>query len=157
MDKKHKIRCMSVTFIVTILMLPFLLPGQVRAKPKDNIMPGPIPAEVIRVIDGDTLLVRARIWPGQTVETKVRLDGINTPEKRGKCAAEKKLAAEATAFMERFVTTPPITLHNVRFGKYAGRVVAGVRNGEGIDAAEALLAANYGHIYSGGKRRGWCD
>ena len=44
---------------------------------------GPIRADVIEVIDGDTLRVRARIWLGQQVEINVRLSDVDTPELRG--------------------------------------------------------------------------
>lgn len=105
--KLHKIICVNTIILVALLALSFV---ESRAGQEQGVMPGPIQAEVVRVIDGDTLLVRARIWPGQTVETKVRLDGVNTPEKRGKCVQEKELAAEATAFMETFVQATPISL-----------------------------------------------
>ena len=35
------------------------------------------PAEVIRIIDGDTFEARVRVWPGLDVDTKVRLRGID--------------------------------------------------------------------------------
>jgi endonuclease YncB( thermonuclease family) len=34
------------------------------------------PAEVLRIIDGDTFEARVRVWPGLDVDTKVRLRGI---------------------------------------------------------------------------------
>src|SRR5262245_25469216 len=34
------------------------------------------PAEVVRVIDGDTFEARVRAWPGIEITTKVRLRGI---------------------------------------------------------------------------------
>ena len=30
-----------------------------------DVVPGPVPARVVAVIDGDTITVRARIWLGQ--------------------------------------------------------------------------------------------
>ena len=45
-------------------------------------LPGPIPAEVLKVVDGDTLEVEARIWLGQGVQVSVRLRGVDTPELR---------------------------------------------------------------------------
>ena len=39
-------------------------------------IPGPILARVIEVIDGDTILVEARIWLDQVVTTRVRLAGV---------------------------------------------------------------------------------
>ena len=55
-----------------------------------EIVPGPVPAEVLAVLDGDTLVVRARIWLGQDVETRIRLDGIDAPELKGKCESERR-------------------------------------------------------------------
>ena len=116
-------------------------------------IPGPIPAHVIRVIDGDTIEVRAAIWPHLYVETKVRVDGVDTPELRGKCRREKKLAQEAKAFVQSL--GKHVRLMNVRYGKYAGRVVARVLVGEN-DLAEMLIARGLGRPYSGGRREGWC-
>ena len=58
-------------------------------------VPGPVPAKVLRVIDGDTLMVRARIWIGQEIEIKVRLAGVDAPELRAKCERERILARPA--------------------------------------------------------------
>ncbi len=57
-------------------------------------IPGPIPADVIGVYDGDTLTVDAHPWPQITVRTSVRVRGIDTPEIRGKCSSEKAQASE---------------------------------------------------------------
>jgi endonuclease YncB( thermonuclease family) len=37
------------------------------------------PAEVLRVLDGDTFEARVRLWPGLDVTTKVRLRGVDAP------------------------------------------------------------------------------
>lgn len=50
---------------------------------------GPIPAMVVKVVDGDTLNVRARIWINQELDTAVRLLGIDAPELNGACEAER--------------------------------------------------------------------
>ena len=46
-------------------------------------------------MDGDTCKMRVEIWPDITVETSVRLRGIDAPEIAGKCASEKVLAKAA--------------------------------------------------------------
>src|SRR5688500_17296733 len=38
------------------------------------------PAEVLRVLDGDTFEARVQLWPGLAITTRVRLRGIDTPE-----------------------------------------------------------------------------
>ena len=64
-----------------------------------EILPGPVLAEVVEIIDGDTLAVRARIWLDQTIEARVRLSGIDAPELRGRCAAERHAAVAARALI----------------------------------------------------------
>ena len=46
------------------------------------------PAEVTRVIDGDTFEARVRVWPGLEVNTKVRLRNVDAPELHAHCADE---------------------------------------------------------------------
>ncbi len=116
---------------------------------------GPYEAAVVQVLDGDTIRVRARIWLGTDVELLVRIDGIDTPEIRGKCAHEKALAARARALTESLVAGGAVRLHDVRYGKYAGRVVARVV-ADGQDIADLLLAAGLAHRYGGGAREPWC-
>ncbi len=52
--------------------------------------------------DGDTLTVDAEPEPGLTARTSVRVDGIDTPEIRGGCPAEKALALQARDFLISF-------------------------------------------------------
>src|SRR5262245_19597963 len=60
-----------------------------------EVIPGPVAADVIRVIDGDTLALRARIWLGQDIAVNARIRGIDAPELNGKCAREKEMAEAA--------------------------------------------------------------
>ena len=46
----------------------------------EDVLPGPIPATIERVVDGDTIDVRARIWLGQEIVVRVRLAGLDAPE-----------------------------------------------------------------------------
>jgi endonuclease YncB( thermonuclease family) len=119
-------------------------------------IPGPVPALVVDVIDGDTVLVRARIWLGQEVETRVRLDGVDTPELRGKCEAARRLAREARAFVQARVGGRQVILRDIQYGKYAGRVVARIQTPDGDDLSDALIAAGLGHAYDGAARAPWC-
>ncbi len=117
---------------------------------------GPVPALVMAVIDGDTLEVRARIWLGQEVETRVRVAGLDTPELRGGCPEERRLAAEAKRRTESLISGGDIVLHDISFGKYAGRVIARVTTAGGADLAGALIGAGLARVYDGGARADWC-
>ena len=127
-------------------------------------LPGPVPAEVVRVIDGDTIAVRARIWPGQFVETRVRLRGVDTPEtRRPGCEAERAAGEAATGFTSDWIArdTPSaeagraaISLHDIDLGSFAGRVVARIRRADGADLSDDLTAAGLAVAY--GADAPWC-
>ena len=121
-----------------------------------DLLSGPIRAEVIRVIDGDTIAVRADIWIGQSVATSVRIRGIDTPELRGRCPEEKALAAAARDLLAE-LAGPVVSIGNIENDKYGGRVVADIRSGAGLDLARVMIARGYARAYSGrGPRVDWC-
>jgi endonuclease YncB( thermonuclease family) len=111
---------------------------------------------VLRVVDGDTITVRARIWLGQIIETQVRLDGIDAPEIKGKCLAERRLALKARDLIVEFTGNGQVILRDIQYGKYAGRVVARVLTQDGRDFSEALLKTGLGRPYDGRRRDSWC-
>jgi endonuclease YncB( thermonuclease family) len=116
---------------------------------------GPLRAEVVRVVDGDTLAVRAQVWLGQQVTTLVRLAGIDAPELAGGCAAERDMGGRARRALKRLAGRGVI-LHDLRFGKFAGRIVARVHAADGRDLAAALIAQGLARPFKGGRRGGWC-
>lgn len=128
----------------------------VRAARDGGAVAGPVAARVIDVLDGDTILVRARIWIGQEVETRVRLDGVDAPELRGGCAFERRLADAARAFVATAVGGGTVRLSDVRYDKYGGRVLARVTTAEGDDLGALLVAAGLARAYHGGRRGRWC-
>lgn len=130
--------------------------GAVALAPDPDLLPGPVPARLVEVIDGDTLRVRALVWIDLELETLVRLRGIDTPELRGKCEAEKARARAAREALAALAGAGPVALFQVEYEKYAGRVLADVANAEGSDLAQALIAAGHARAYAGGERQGWC-
>ena len=119
-------------------------------------LPGPIPAEVVEVIDGDTVAVRAHIWPGQYVETRVRLAGVDTPEtRRPDCEAERAAGREADAFTRAWLSDVTVVhLRGVELGSFAGRVIARLERTDGADLGADLLAAGLAVRY--GEAGPWC-
>lgn len=113
---------------------------------------GPVSARIVRVIDGDTLLVDAHPWPGHAVRVSVRVRGIDTPERRSSCSAERLAADHARSELERLVTDfATVELINISGGKYYGRVLADLRAGP-RDIGAAMLASGLARPYQGGKR-----
>ena len=121
-----------------------------------EVLPGPLPARVVEVIDGDTLDVRARIWLGQEVRVRVRLVGIDTPERRGRCPRETRAAEAARRYLQSLAADGEIQLLEVRYGKFAGRVLARVMDDRNRDLAAEMLASGHARAYDGRRRADWC-
>ena len=122
-----------------------------------DVLGGPFLAKVDRVVDGDTLRVRVRIWVDQEVDVLVRLKGIDAPETRGRCPAERQLARRAKAYLAAAVQSGEVRLTNIIGGKYWGRVIADVTTTEGNRVASAMLAHGLVRPYRGRKRTSWCE
>lgn len=117
---------------------------------------GPVVAWVGEVIDGDTMLVRARIWLGQDVETRVRLLGIDAPELKARCGEEQRLALAARDFVRDRVLGRRVNLVDIRHDKYGKRVLSRVITPDGEDLGEALIRHGFARPYDGGTRQSWC-
>jgi endonuclease YncB( thermonuclease family) len=144
-------------FICFVFALIFSLgAAQSIASPRADILPGPVLGDVMEVLDGDTIAVRLKVWIGQSVETHVRLAGIDTPELRGKCAAEREKAKAAQQTLAALLTDGKVTLYNIRLEKYAGRVLAQATNTKGDVLTEKMLDSGYARPYQGAKRQSWC-
>lgn len=143
---------MSMYKAILIIFLFWVFPKP--ASTAERIQ-GPVTAEVLRVVDGDTIAVSALIWPGQRIEIKVRLADINAPEMfRPSCSQEKETAKLATLFVSQRIGEQ-VGLRNIRLGKYAGRVVANIVTSSGEDLGELLLQAGLAHKQK--DRTGWCN
>ncbi len=119
-------------------------------------LPGPIPAKVVDVIDGDTVTVRAQIWLGQEIQTRVRLAGADAPELKARCPQERALAERARDFLARRLVDGEVLLRDIHHDKYGGRVVARLETPGGEDLARSLIAAGLARAYGGQARRPWC-
>jgi len=108
------------------------------------------------VIDGDSFKVDIANWPevvGKGIT--VRINGIDTPEMRGKCDAEKRLARKAKQFtVTRLRSAERVELRNIQRGKYF-RLIADVEV-DGKDLGTQLMKAGLARVYEGGKRQDWC-
>jgi endonuclease YncB( thermonuclease family) len=120
-------------------------------------MDGPFAAEVTKVRDGDTLEVRVATWLDQSVEVAIRIDGIDTPEKNGKCEGEKALAAQASEAMRSLIADPRVLLFDVHHDKYAGRALARVVTPDGTDVGREMIRRGLARPYHGEKKLSWCQ
>jgi micrococcal nuclease len=115
-----------------------------------------IPADVVRVIDGDTVEMRAAVWLDLHMTTRVRLKDIDAPEMKARCPAEARLAEAATAGLERLLAGQRLFLTDLARDKYGGRVVARIVTQGGADIGADLLRQGLARPYAGSRQRGWC-
>lgn len=140
---------------ILLAVLLLLVPEPTIASARSDLrgqVEGPVEAELISVIDGDTLLVEARPWPQHRVIVLVRIRGIDAPELRSKCESARRAAARAK---ERLADLAHgrIRLINITGDKYFGRVVADVSTDDADDIGASLLAQGLVKAYDGGRRK----
>ncbi|NTS78138.1 thermonuclease family protein [Catenovulum sp. SM1970] len=112
--------------------------------------------QVLSIYDGDTFRVNLKDYPALVGENiPIRVNGVDTPEIRGKCKREKQLARKAKQFtVNQLRNAEQIKLVNVQRGKYF-RIAADVMV-DGQNLADLLIKANLGYPYTGGKKKPWC-
>lgn len=150
------------TFFAAFLLFAAIYAiSPVYAVSTDRRLTGPVQAIVERVIDGDTLAVRARIWLDQEVRVKVRIAHIDTPELSAHCPRERQKAVLARDFIQNILFAkgqgePTVWLSDIDQDKYGGRVLARVAVHSGDDIAGALVKAGLAQSYEGKRRADWC-
>lgn len=142
----------------TTMTFCLLLLAAFNAHAADRKIKGPVLAELVRVIDGDTVLVEAMPWPDHRIDTYVRLRGIDAPELKSKCPAFRRAAQRARdeliALMKGQST---VVLTTISGDKYFGRVVADLALEDGSSPAQLLLNAGLVTPYFGkAKAKGDC-
>jgi endonuclease YncB( thermonuclease family) len=137
--------------LICASLITLSLPAQ--AKPQYGTV---TVSKVINVYDGDTFRVNIDSLPpivGKNIP--IRVNGVDTPEIRGKCEYEKNLALKARDFVrDKLANAKEIKLTNLQRGKYF-RVVANVVV-DGVSLERELLDNELAYEYSGGKKLSWC-
>lgn len=116
-------------------------------------------AIVLDVLDGDTLKVSVpRFKDTPFYEIGLRVDGIDTPEKRKPApACERTLGLAATAFARTLVKPGDQVLWRfVRHDKFGGRVDAIVILPGSRDMAKEMTGAGLARPYHGERKKPWC-
>ena len=136
-----------------MFILVIVLAFTAQAKPQYGTV---TVSKVISVYDGDTFRVDINSLPpivGKNIA--IRVNGVDTPEIRGKCQYEKNLALKARDFVRaKLANAKEIKLTNLQRGKYF-RVVANVVV-DGVSLEQELLDNKLAYEYSGGKKLSWC-
>ncbi|MBC7950590.1 MAG: thermonuclease family protein [Rhodospirillaceae bacterium] len=118
-----------------------------------EMLAGPYNAQVLRVIDGDTVEARVRLWLDQDLTVRVRLRGIDAPEMHEDCAD----AAEASrTALTRLLGAGAVTLTRISYDKYGGRVDAALSLADGRDVSAVMLSGGYARRWPKGKGVAGC-
>lgn len=132
----------------TIITLLLLLPGILHAETMSFTD--------LKAYDGDT--IRSKYAPVKGLKPlSFRLLGIDTPELKGKCPAEREAAIKARDYLNTEIAGKAVTVEFVKWDKYGGRVITVVRGEDGIDVVQKLIEAGHGRPYDGGKKSTWCE
>ncbi len=151
-------RALTITALITLFIA---IPAQASD----------IYAEYVRNYDGDTVTVDlvdlrdidldgtfAPLWDN----IGIRVAGVDTPEIRGKCPAEKVLAKEAKYLVRDALKAAEfITIRNAKRGKYF-RIVGDIILEPGTEhernLKDLLLDADLAVPYNGGRKtKSWCN
>lgn len=111
---------------------------------------------VLYTVDGDTFDARVALWPGLELKTRVRLRGIDAPERHANCEAEQRKAEASTRALRAMLGEGNVAIYNIGPDKYGGRVVADVATARTPNVSSALITGGHVRAYLGGRRRGWC-
>lgn len=112
---------------------------------------------VNRIVDGDTIDVTIDLGFSININQRVRVAGIDSPEKRTRDAAEKALGLDATEWMtKRLEKAPELIIKTAvegSMGKY-GRVLGWLFVGEeDISLNEQMINEGFAWKYDGGTKK----
>jgi len=138
----------------TLIFLLLLMPIFAVAAERVWVVP------FVKVVDGDTIQTTISALPVPLNNFKIRLLGIDTPEKgyRAKCEKEKLLGQKSTTYLTGILSgTKTITIKNFKHDKYGGRINADVYV-DGMNIGQKMIEEGFAKPYSGvGLKPNWCN
>ena len=111
------------------------------------------PRSAACVVDGDTIRLGDR---------RIRLIGIDTPEKEARCPAEAVAAEAAAARLEELLSERPFEMvgridePTDRYGRELMAITRALPGGATQSIADDMRSMGVARRYAGGFRTGWC-
>ena len=143
--------------LLTLLIAAATMPALAQKMPKNSAT---YDAQIIRVSDGDTIVIAAPFLPAPLKpELAVRIFGVDTPEKgfRAQCPSEDQRGQAASAFTKNAVATTQkhqVILYG--WDKFGGRVLGDlILNGVSLRAE--LIKNGFAREYYGDAKQSWCQ
>jgi endonuclease YncB( thermonuclease family) len=140
---------------LALLLLPALALAQ--KMPKNSAT---YDAQIIRVSDGDTIVIAAPFLPQPLKpELAVRIFGVDTPEKghRAQCPSEAQRGEQASAFTKNAVKNTKrhqVILYS--WDKFGGRVLGDMIL-DGVSLRAELIRNGFAREYYGDAKQSWCN
>jgi endonuclease YncB( thermonuclease family) len=146
--------------LLTLLIAAAAVPALAQKTPKGATYD----AQIIRVSDGDTIVIAAPFLPAPfKPELAIRVFGVDTPEKgfRAQCPQEAQRGEAASAFTKKAIESAAasggrfqVTMYG--WDKFGGRVLGDILvNGQSLRAA--LIANGFAREYYGEAKQSWCQ
>jgi len=111
---------------------------------------------LLKIYDGDTVYLTTELWPDNDQFMKLRIYGMDTPEIRTRKACEKAMGYRVKQFLSNYLTGKVLTLSDVKYGKYAGRVIGNLY-ADGVLVSKMMIDKGYAVPYFGKKKtKVWC-
>ena len=144
--------------LLTLLLVPALAFAQAKApKQPKGVM---YDAQILRVSDGDTIVIAAPYLPAPLKpELAVRVYGVDTPEKghRAQCPSEAQRGEQASEYTKKLVASGQkfqVTLY--AWDKFGGRVLGDILvDGQSVRAG--LIQQGLAREYYGEAKQSWCN
>jgi endonuclease YncB( thermonuclease family) len=143
-----------------LLLLLLAVPMLALAQGKMPKKSATYDAQIIRVSDGDTIVIAAPFLPQPLKpELAVRIFGVDTPEKghRAQCPSEAQRGEQATQFTKQLVQGGrqfQVTLYG--WDKFGGRVLGDIIV-DGKSVRAGLIANGLAREYYGEAKQSWCN
>ncbi len=107
-----------------------------------------------RIVDGDTIDISIDLGFDLTKKERVRLAGIDTPEKRTKDQKEKEMGYQATEFLEmHLMEATKLTVRTEKDGKF-GRMLGWLykTDEDTTSINQIMIDKGYAWAYDGGTK-----
>ncbi len=149
---------MKTLFVIIFALFAFTASAKTGDWPKGTY--GPYVLKNIRVIDGDTFEADILVWPGITLNQKIRLNGWDTPELHSSNECEREKAKEARDLAWKIVkVVDEVWLSDVRGEDSFGRVIGTMTllfKGQTVSLGFVLSQRKLARPWPAEKGKPWC-
>jgi len=145
-----------ILLVLTVALAAIIPPAMAQKTPQGVTYD----AQIIRVSDGDTIVISAPFLPAPLKpELAVRIFGVDTPEKghRAQCPQENERALIASQFTKTAIANSKkhqVTLY--AWDKFGGRVLGDIIV-DGKSIRQGLIANGLAREYYGDAKQSWCN